>query len=238
MGTTQISLIREHTVAIKPPRALWVSFELGRPLGVPNDPAFQTRVLRAALELMDAESGPVLEDYPEDVPPELAGVDFTGMSCPIDLPQPASVEHGSAEDLLQEIRQVAPWYNLAVDQRGRTTVGISDLDIQQAGRFLAGYLDDEATPAPRGDLTTARLLKLVCEDLKAYYSEAASAQPGMSASIAVEHWLFNETVLGKLLWQLRNTRTEHEDDETRFFARRSLIPDRQVQYKGAKAYDP
>ena len=217
---------------------MWVSFELGRPLGVPNDPAFQTRVLRAALELMDAESGPVLEDYPEDVPPELAGADFTGMSCPIDLPQPSSVEHGIVEDLLQEIRQVAPWYDLAVSQRGRTTVGISDLDVEQAGRFLAGYIEDEATPAPRGDLTTARLLKLVCEDLKAYYSEAASAQPGMSASIAVEHWLFNETVLGKLLWQLRNTGAEHEDDETRYFARRILIPDRQVQYKGAKAYDP
>ena len=217
---------------------MWVSFELGRPLGVPNDPAFQTRVLRAALELMDAESGPVLEDYPEDVPPELAGVDFTGMSCPIDLPHPSPVEHGIVEDLLREIRQVGPWYDLAVSQRGRTTVGISDLDMEQAARFLAGYLEDEATPAPRGDLTTGRLLKLVCEDLKAYYSEAASAQPGMSASIAVEHWLFNETVLGKLLWQLRNTHTEHEDDETKFLARRSLIPDRQIQYKGAQAYNP
>ena len=217
---------------------MWVSFELGRPLGVPNDPAFQTRVLRAALELMDAESGPVLEDYPEDVPPELAGVDFAGMSCPIDLPQPSSVEHGIVDDLLQEIRQVAPWYDLAVSQRGRTTVGISDLDMEPAGRFLAGYIEDEATPAPREDLTTARLLKLVCEDLKAYYSEAASAQPGMSASIAVEHWLFNETVLGKLLWQLRNTGVEHEDEEIKYFTRRSLIPDRQVQYKGAIAYDP
>ncbi len=215
-----------------------MSFELGRPLGVPNDPAFQTRVLRAALALMDAEAGPVLEDYPEDVPPELAGVDFTGMSCPIDLPQPSSVEHGIVEDLLQEIQQVAPWYDLAVSQRGRTTVGISELNMERAGRFLAGYIVDETTPAPRSDLTAGRLLKFVCEDLKAYYSEAASAQPGMSASIAVEHWLFNETVLGGLLWQLRDTRTEHEDDETRYFARRSLIPDRQIQYKGARVYHP
>ncbi|MDE2685483.1 MAG: hypothetical protein OXI54_15240 [Chloroflexota bacterium] len=229
-------MIREHTDAIKPPRALWVPFELGRPLGVPNDPAFQNRALRACLELLDAESGPVLKDYPEDVPAELGSVDFTGMSCPIDLPQPSSNGYGFAQDLLLEIQQVAPWYDLAVSQRGRTTVGISDLDMEQAGRFLAGYIEDEATPAPRGDLTTGRLLKFVCEDLKAYYSEAASAQPGMSASIAVEHWLFNETVLGKLLWQLRNTRTEHEDDETRYFARRSLIPDRQIQYKGATVY--
>ena len=229
-------MIREHTAAIKPPRALWVPFELGRPLGAPNDPAFQTRVLRAGLELLNAESGPVLQDYPEDVPPELAGVDWTGMSCPIDLPQPATNEHGLASNLLREIEQVAPWYELAVSQRGRTTVGISDLDMTQAGRFLTGYLEDEATPAPRTDVTIGRLLKFVCEDLKAYYSEAASAQPGMSASIAVEHWLFNETLLGKLLWQLRNTRTEHADEETRYFARRSLIPDRQLQYKGARVY--
>jgi hypothetical protein len=40
MATTQISLVREHTAAIRAPRALWVPFILGRPLGVPNDPAF------------------------------------------------------------------------------------------------------------------------------------------------------------------------------------------------------
>ena len=39
LPTTQISLIRLHTEITKPPRALWVSFELGRPLGVPGDPA-------------------------------------------------------------------------------------------------------------------------------------------------------------------------------------------------------
>ena len=73
MPTTQISLIREHTEAIRPPRALWVPFMLGRPLGAPNDPEFQTRVLRAALKLLDAPSGPVLEDYPEDAPSDPLG---------------------------------------------------------------------------------------------------------------------------------------------------------------------
>ena len=68
VATTQISLIREHSESIKPPRALWVSFELGRPLGVPDDPAFQKRVLLAALRLLDTDSGPVLEDFGEDAP--------------------------------------------------------------------------------------------------------------------------------------------------------------------------
>ena len=47
--TAQISLIREQTAAIKPPRALWVPFMLGRPFGAPNDPDFQRRVLRHLL---------------------------------------------------------------------------------------------------------------------------------------------------------------------------------------------
>ncbi len=34
--TTGISLVREHTEVVRPPRALWVTFELGRPLGRPE----------------------------------------------------------------------------------------------------------------------------------------------------------------------------------------------------------
>ena len=50
VATTQISLIREHSEAMKPPRALWVPFELGRPLGAPSDAAFQRRVQRRAID--------------------------------------------------------------------------------------------------------------------------------------------------------------------------------------------
>lgn len=63
--TTQISLIREHTAAMRPPRALWVPFDLGRPLGVPGDAALQRRVILAALGLLEAERGPVLRDFQE-----------------------------------------------------------------------------------------------------------------------------------------------------------------------------
>jgi hypothetical protein len=69
IATTAISLIREHTEAIKPPRALWVPFDLGRPFAVPHDAAFQRRVLLAVLQLLEAPSGPVLADYPEPAPP-------------------------------------------------------------------------------------------------------------------------------------------------------------------------
>ena len=68
LPTASLSLIRLHTEKIRPPRALWVPFELGRPLGAPNDVVFQKRVLRALLALFDETSGPVLADYPEEAP--------------------------------------------------------------------------------------------------------------------------------------------------------------------------
>jgi hypothetical protein len=53
----------------KPPRALWVPFELGRPFGPPSDPAFQKRVILAALRLLESERGPVvIEDFADDDP--------------------------------------------------------------------------------------------------------------------------------------------------------------------------
>ncbi len=226
-----------HTAAIKPPRALWVPFELGRPIGQPNDAEFQKRVLRACLGLLDADSGPVLEDYTEDIPVDATAVDFTGMSCPIDLPSLPSNDSELTQSLLQEIGQIAPWYEVAVNRRNRTTVGISELDILAAGRFLVDFIEDPATPSPRPEVEIGPMLKFACEDLKAFYSEAMSAQPGMSSSLAVENWLWNETVLGKTIWKFREEQVDNPDSYTSYLAKRGLIPDRQIQEQGAPAFE-
>ena len=47
IATTGISLVREHSERMRPPRALWVPYPLGRPFGVPGDAAFQSAVLRS-----------------------------------------------------------------------------------------------------------------------------------------------------------------------------------------------
>lgn len=204
---------------------------------MPNDPDFQKRVLRACLGLLDAPAGPVLEDYSEDVPADAQPSDMTGMVCPIDLPPLPSDDSARAQSLLDEIGRMAPWYDMAVSERRRTTVGISGLEIPDAARFLADFIDDPSTLSPRDDLEIGIMLKYTCEDLKAFYSEAMSAQPGMSTSLAVEHWLWNETALGASLWQLREANTDNEDDKTRCFAQRTLVPDRQIQYKGAPVFE-
>jgi hypothetical protein len=211
-----------------------VPYELGRPLGVPNDPAFQTRVLMAALGLLDAESGPLLVDYEEDVPDggvELDEDAMTGLVCPIDLPKlPEANAPASAlgRALMSEIDGLAPWYDLAVRARGRTTVGPSGLDIKDAAKFLAGFLEDQSTPAPRDDLEKGRVLKLAYEDLKAYYTESITAQPGYGTSLRVENWLFNETTFGQALWTLRDICRASDDEYEQYLGGNSIVPDRQI----------
>jgi hypothetical protein len=53
-----ITLLREVTDRVAPPRALFVDRPLGYPLGAPNDAALQTRIILAALALL-SESAPV-----------------------------------------------------------------------------------------------------------------------------------------------------------------------------------
>lgn len=61
--TVGISLLREITSVIHPPRALFVPFPMGYALGAPNDAALQRRVIRAAFALLPRTDVPVLEAY-------------------------------------------------------------------------------------------------------------------------------------------------------------------------------
>jgi D-proline reductase (dithiol) PrdB len=52
IATVSISLLREVTERVAPPRALVVDRPLGFPLGEPGDAEIQTRIIMAALELL------------------------------------------------------------------------------------------------------------------------------------------------------------------------------------------
>ena len=63
IATVSISLLREITEKIQPPRALFVPFPLGHPLGEPNDIELQMRILHAAFALLLRADIPVLETF-------------------------------------------------------------------------------------------------------------------------------------------------------------------------------
>ncbi|HEX4947194.1 MAG TPA: hypothetical protein VFZ34_11045 [Blastocatellia bacterium] len=63
--TTSISLLREVTSVINPPRALFVPYKMGFPLGAPNHPSLQHQIIAAGLALLERTDVPVLETFIE-----------------------------------------------------------------------------------------------------------------------------------------------------------------------------
>ena len=220
--TAQISLIREQTAAIRPPRALWVPFMLGRPFGAPNAPDFQRRVVRALLGLFTHSAGPVLEDFPDDAPPDVAGE--TTFACPVSFAPAQTGASDPAAAMREEIAQLAPWYELALKRRGRTTVGVSGLKPDDAAAFAASYASE--TPAvPYDDGISAGVaLKRVCDDLKAYYYEAVAAQPGNLSPREIDRWFWFETAAAKVFLQIRDVCLKSEDKSLQPLGRLSLVP--------------
>ena len=66
IATVALQLLREVARKVRPPRALFVPFKHGYPLGAPNDTASQHAVIEAALRLLEDPSitPPALVDYP------------------------------------------------------------------------------------------------------------------------------------------------------------------------------
>ena len=224
LATVGISLVRDNTKRIRPPRALWVPFELGRPFGAPNETDFQTKVLRSVLALFERADGPViLDDFDED-PPRGYSYGQTGSTCPIRFSK-VQAETGASilQLILDEIDHLTPWYNLAVEQRGRTTFGVGKLDISDAVRFIAEFLD--GTPDnPRNDITLGEALRFASEDIKMWYFEAATAQPGETNSRAVADWFWGETSAGQLFLEVYPRILENTDKGVHRVASSQFIP--------------
>lgn len=211
-----------------------MSFELGRPLGVPNDPAFQKRVILAALKLFERAKGPVIEDYPEDAP--MTGEETIGPACPVDFSQEdaALTETGSlCAALKKEMRSLRPWYDLSVQKRGRTTVGISGVSLDSLGDFICAFLEGETPENPRDDISLPYTLNFATDDLKAYYFEAVSTQPRQesASSRVLSDWFYQETVAGEVLFAVRDSCIDSEDRLMKFICNLLIIPTAQQKKK-------
>lgn len=218
-----ISLIREHTAALNPPRALWVPFMLGRPLGVPNDAVFQRRVLLAALGLLERDAGPVLEDFPEDAPYDDLGEEQEGLNCPVSFPRMRS-DGTLGERLADEISQLRAWHDAAVKHRGRTTLGLTGLASNELGEFLASWLTDNPQATFREGIASATALKLATDDLKTFYYEAKSVQPGRHSPADIQNWFWMESAAGQVFLALRDKAALGGDPTMKGLATLSLVP--------------
>jgi hypothetical protein len=228
-----ISLIRLHTEKVRPPRALWVPFELGRPLGAPNIPAFQTRVIAAALGLLEAASGPVvLEDFPEDDP---TAVDVPDWRPPFDLATDMpDLADGAALDraLRQEVLAIAPFHERFVASNRRTTIGLSGLTIDACAARVAASISGPPPASHDPAVSPVQALRWAVDDLKAYYLEAMSADGAMPSSRQMQAWFWDRTLAAHAIVALRRQLLASEDKRSQAIGRMNLVPGAQVQRLG------
>jgi hypothetical protein len=210
-----------------------VPFELGRPLGVPNDPDFQKRVLLSSLRLLEATGGPVLEDFSEDAP--VSEVPETVWACPVNFSQNVEAldDHAALRAAFkQEVVELQPWYDEALKQRGRTTFGVSGLDMDQIVDFIAAFLDGPPDN-PSNTLSLPMTLNFAVDDLKAYYYEAVSAQPGkgLPDSSVLDDWFWQETAVSKILFQINALCLDSDDKMMQLVGKILLVPSSQAHRK-------
>jgi hypothetical protein len=206
-----------------------VPFELGRPLGAPNDAAFQRRVLDAAFALFAARTTPVIADFPEDAPASARDAtgddgDGEGWVCPIAFPGAAEDPADDAVALAREVTDLAAWYDLALRKGGRTTVGSSGLGMPEAAAFVSTFLDGSVPESPVAGERADRVLKWACDDLRAYYGEAVLAQPGSPSSADIEDWFWGETAAGRVILRVQKALVESGDERLELVGKQYLVP--------------
>ena len=202
LATATLAFIRPHAEAMRPPRSLWVPFELGKPFGEPCDAAIQMRVLRAALDLFREPEGPVLRDFPGAVP------DYDrelGWSCSVAKLE-SDAELSDPETLLERLkaedRVIRPLYTRAVAVRGRSSVGASMVPLDDLVHFLTGFLGPAMPKNPVKELSLPQTFRFALDDLMAYYTEARSFEGDIVTSTDLGHWFWGETAAGRLLIEL------------------------------------
>jgi hypothetical protein len=200
--TTSISMVREHTEKVKPPRALFVPFPFGHALGRPNDSALQHRVLRAALDLLAEPAGPVLRSFPDDTeldaePP--APVQASAIKPVADVATDAMAE--ASRLLGQHVQWLAR-------SGGRTALGPSGVAraalpglVPLLERFAAGESAD-AAERPR-EVPLPGFIRYLADDLKTLYWEGYLATKPAATGDEIARWFWGETALGQVLRRVR-----------------------------------
>jgi hypothetical protein len=210
VATTAISLVREHTEKLKPPRSLFVPFPFGHALGRPNDPALQHRVLRAALDLFGEPAGPVLRDFPDDAEPG-------------DQP-PAPAQASSItpvarvpEDPALELAQMRGYHEQWLARNGgRTAFGLSGIPARRfrgVVRFLEAFAAGETADIEERppDVPLPGFIRYCADDLKALYFEGHLAMKPAAGGDEIARWFWSETASGQLLRRVRD-RLDASDD--------------------------
>jgi hypothetical protein len=208
LSTTSVSLVREHTEKVLPPRALFVPFPFGMPFGRPNEPDIQHRILRATLDLLNEPSGPVLRDFPdEETVPDEPSAPIQASAVPLSEQRP---------DVAMETTQMRRYHEQWVERTGRTSVGLTGIPparFRGVVRFLEAFVageDADMKERPSG-MPMHVFIRICVDDLKAMYYEARMIMRPNDTGAGIANWFWGDTALGDLIRQVKAKMESSED---------------------------
>ncbi len=223
IATTVLALALPQVEKTRPPRAVMTPFMLGRPLGEPNDAAFQRRVLLQALNLLERTDGPIiLAHFEDDNPSWFDRLDWVPA---VSLPTPGSYESAAAWEaaLRAEMALVLPVWERFKTRFNRTTVGLAGQPPQDWPAFATSFLDGALPTVPLHD-TPALALRFMADDLKALYGEAVQADGAPPSARQIDWWFWRQTVAGQLLIALRSAAMVSENNALKTVGGRFFVP--------------
>ncbi|MEO8696500.1 MAG: hypothetical protein ABI658_23510 [Acidimicrobiales bacterium] len=178
---TLVTRARLFPEQMRPPRALYCDFPLGRPLGKPRDAAFQRKVLEHALALLDS-CEPVLADFPEVV-------DDDG-GAPLACAVPPRVDAGLSP-AVGEARGLRAAFDRA--SGGGITSAIDPGFVEDS---LAAFERVQAG-TPWRDAGFPERPQRCTLAIRGYYEQAAVAlQQSSGGARAAEAWFVDHTIAG------------------------------------------
>ena len=227
--------MRKHTEEMRPPRALFVPFELGRPFGPPNYPELQRQVLYDALKLLERHKGPIIEDFISNLINSNINEEIEeGWSCPVNLASPINDitdRQKLAMDLKQEVILLQPWYQLSLKVTGgRRLDGLTHHSPEEIIDLLINFLENPEIESFLLDQPIGRALKLTSDDLKHFYFQSAMARPNNISDGQLANWFYGETLAGKLLIEIRAICLAHQDKNLRLIGRTNFVPNAMLKY--------
>ena len=198
MATVAIGSIREQIYGTAPPRGLFCDFPLGRPLGVPNDAAFQRRVMEYAFGLLE-RTQPIVEDYEVVIEDD----DSQPLACPL----PARMD-ADAHPAVDEAKGLRPAYERAIAKYGNRAGAVRLMNADAIPAAIEAFIR-VAAGEPWKHAGIPGIPARVSQDIRGYYEMAAMEIAGHTpAAWAGYRWFRDQTKTGEVMRKARDAMRE------------------------------
>jgi len=192
IATVTLGIIEGQLKSTAPPRGLYVDFPLGRPLGKPNDAAFQQAVLDHAFSLLESDSQ-VVEDYADAIVD-----DGAVLACTI-----PPTDDPDAHPALAEARGLRAAYNRTVATTGDRLGAFRVLGPDEVPDAIESFVRvAEGTPWKEAGIPG--IPARVAQDIRFYYEAAAlSLADHVPEAFEATRWFLRTTETGQVILRAR-----------------------------------